>query len=121
MSDDGATAGMGPLSVVLPGMLSPWEMRELYIQNSPVFYLDRVKTPLLIVHGTADPIVAPFLADEVFVGLRSLGKEVVYLKYRNEGHSIEAFANQMDYCVRMIQWFDNHLKTPTISGELKQL
>ncbi len=60
---------------------TPWEYRERYIENSPIFFLDRIQTPLLIAHGTSDNTVAPFLADEVFVGLRRLGKEAVYAKY----------------------------------------
>jgi len=91
---------------------TPWEVRERYIENSPVFYLDRVKTPLLIVHGDQDETVSPFLSDEVFVDLRRLGKEVEYAKYVGEGHSppLWSYANQLDFCNRMIDWFDKHLK-----------
>src|SRR5262249_39562937 len=72
---------------------TPWQFRDRYIENSPIFYLDRVQTPVLIVHGAEDPTVAPFLADEVFVGLRRLGKEVVYAKYQGEGHGPVNYAN----------------------------
>ncbi len=93
---------------------TPWQFRERYIENSPFFYLDRVETPLLIVHGAADPTVASFLSDEVFVALRRLGKEVEYAKYEGEGHSPLdwSYANQLDFCKRMIAWFDEHLKKP---------
>ncbi len=89
-----------------------WEYRERYVENSPVFYLDRVQTPLLIIHGTKDIGVPSFLADEVFVALRRLGKEVVYAKYDGESHQILGHANQTDYLNRMIAWFDDHLKKP---------
>jgi dipeptidyl aminopeptidase/acylaminoacyl peptidase len=89
---------------------SPWEFRERYIENSPIFYLDRVQTPLLIVHGTLDRGNSSYLSDEIFVGLRRLGKEVTYAKYEGEGHGILAFANQTDWCNRVIAWFDQHLK-----------
>ena len=91
---------------------TPWQFRDRYIENSPVFYLDRVETPLLIVHGAADTAVASFLADEVFVDLRRLGKEVVYAKYQGENHGAPrgTYANQLDYCNRVIRWFDEHLK-----------
>jgi len=91
---------------------TPWDFRERYIENSPVFYFERVETPLLIVHGTDDTTVAPFLADEVFVGLRRLGKEVEYAEYQGEGHSplSWSYANQIDLCNRMIKWFEKHLK-----------
>ncbi len=91
---------------------TPWQFRERYIENSPIFYLDRVDTPLLLVHGAEDNAVASFLADEVFVGLRRLGKDVVYAKYEKESHSpqIWSYANQLDFCERVIAWFDAHLK-----------
>jgi dipeptidyl aminopeptidase/acylaminoacyl peptidase len=90
---------------------TPWQFRERYIENSPIFYLDRVEAPLLILHGTADTAVASFLGDEVFVGLRRLGKEVEYAKYEGEGHGLEgSYANQLDRVNRVIRWFDEHLK-----------
>lgn len=94
---------------------TPWQFLKRYLENSPVFYLDRVETPLLIVHGTDDKTVPPFLGDEVFVGLRRLGKEVEYARYEGEGHSPAywSYANQVDFCNRMIAWFDVHLKRQT--------
>lgn len=93
---------------------SPWQFRERYLENSPIFYLDRVDSPLLIVHGGADRIVASFLGDEVFVGLRRLGKKVEYARFEGEDHSplYWTHANQLDYCRRIIRWFDQYLKTP---------
>src|SRR5439155_4768593 len=88
MNSDGSAFGV-PLAetgqLLMGG--TPWQFRERYVENSPVFHLDRVETPLLIVHGANDTVVLPFLADEIFVGLRRLGKEVVYAKYQGEGHS----------------------------------
>lgn len=91
---------------------TPWQVRERYVENSPIFYLDRVETPLLIVHGSNDTTVAPFLGDEMFVDLRRLGREVVYAKYEGEGHSPLSWShgNQVDLCNRMIAWFEAHLK-----------
>lgn len=111
MGKNGSAYGIGILEdggVRLRG--TPWEYRERYIENSPIFYLDRVQTPLLIVHGTEDSATAPFLADEVFVGLRRLGKEAVYAKYEGEGHGLRMFANQVDYWHRAIEWFDKYLQ-----------
>lgn len=89
---------------------TPWLSRERYIENSPVFYLDRVATPLLILHGSKDFEVEPFLAEEIFVDLRRLGKPVVYARYEGEGHEIVGFYNQLDFVERLIAWFDRHLK-----------
>ncbi|MGO9119384.1 MAG: alpha/beta hydrolase family protein, partial [Desulfomonilaceae bacterium] len=87
---------------------TPWEYRDRYIENSPVFYLNRVETPLLIVQGSADTTVHAYLSDEVFVGLRRLGKRVTYVKYVGEDHYPYAWKreNQIDFCNRLINWFD---------------
>lgn len=91
---------------------TPWEFRERYIGNSPLFYFDRIVTPLLIIHGGEDNAVAPYLGDQVFVGLRRLGKQVEYAKYEGEGHSqlFWSHANQLDCWNRIIGWFDKYLK-----------
>ena len=115
MDKDGAAYGI-PIEEEGQGLMGGtlWNRRDRYIENSPIFYLDRVATPLLIVQGTEDQAVAPFLADEMFVGLRRLGKEVEYAKYQGERHSPAqewSYANQVDFCNRMIGWFDKYLKT----------
>jgi dipeptidyl aminopeptidase/acylaminoacyl peptidase len=116
MGKDGATFG---ISILEQGQGSmggtPWAVRDRYIANSPVFDFDRVETPLLIVHGSDDDVVAPFQADEVFADLRRLGKEVEYARYDGEDHSPAywRYANQVDLCNRIIEWFDSHLKPST--------
>jgi dipeptidyl aminopeptidase/acylaminoacyl peptidase len=87
----------------------PWQFRDRYIDNSPWFFLDRVQTPLLMVHGGLDRPIRP---EEVFVGLRRLGKRVTYVRYDGEGHWQGAWgrANVADYWTRVIAWFDRHLK-----------
>jgi dipeptidyl aminopeptidase/acylaminoacyl peptidase len=97
---------------------TPWERRDRFIENSPIFYFDRIQTPLLIVQGTDDTAVAPFIGDQTFVALRRLGKEVEYAKYEGEGHSPAEewrYANQVDFCYRMLRWLDNHLKPESSS------
>jgi dipeptidyl aminopeptidase/acylaminoacyl peptidase len=113
MENDGASLGGLLEEPWWPGRMpgSLWKSRESYIENSPIFYLDRVQTPLLILHGASDRNAAPFLGDQVFVFLRRLGKDVVYAKYRGEGHAISGYGDQLDYCDRIITWFDTHLKT----------
>jgi dipeptidyl aminopeptidase/acylaminoacyl peptidase len=94
-----------------------WANRSRYIDNSPLFFLDRVRTPLLIVHGTDDTTMPVSAGDEVFVDLRRLGQEVEYARYVGENH-VEAgwsFANQQDYVMRVLRWFDSHLHPRTDS------
>ncbi len=118
MGPDGTTYGIG---VVENGQFlmhgTPWEQPARYVENSPIFHLDRVTTPLLIVHGAADNAVASFLGDEVFVGLRRLGKDVEYAKYAGEGHDPQSwsYANQVDVITRTLKWFDTHLGAQRVS------
>jgi dipeptidyl aminopeptidase/acylaminoacyl peptidase len=100
---------------------SPWEQRARYLENSPFFYLDRVKTPVLIIHGAEDDAVQVNLADEVFTGLRRLGKTVSYARYKGENHweGAWSYPNQLDSLNRSIAWFDRFLKgmpAPGASG-----
>jgi dipeptidyl aminopeptidase/acylaminoacyl peptidase len=95
-----------------------WDYRDRYIENSPIFYLDRVDTPLLLVSGSDDTTAAPFLSDEVFVGLRRLGKTVEYRKYYGEEHQVDGYENQLDLGNRITAWFDQYLRSPS-GGEVR--
>jgi dipeptidyl aminopeptidase/acylaminoacyl peptidase len=111
MNQDGTATGPGWAETGQGRMKgSPWEYRERYIENSPVFYLDRVQTPLLLIAGANDSGVPPYLSEEVFVGHRRLGKKVAYAKYISEDHIIVNRANQIDFFTKLIAWFDIHLK-----------
>jgi len=110
MSETGASIYTAEMVQRTGGSL--WEKRDKFIENSPIFFFDRVKTPLLIIQGTADRQVHAARSDEVFVSLRFLGKEVEYAKYTGESHGVAdwRFANQVDYLNRVIAWFDRWLK-----------
>jgi dipeptidyl aminopeptidase/acylaminoacyl peptidase len=93
---------------------SLWEYRDRYIENSPFFYLDRVRTPVLIQYGSADEL-APF-SRSLFVGLRRLNQRVELLRYEGENHVVLSLANQVDYWHRAIGWFDEHLKGASVAA-----
>jgi dipeptidyl aminopeptidase/acylaminoacyl peptidase len=90
----------------------PWQQPFDYIEKSPFYYLDRIETPLLIVHGSKDGAVSSFLTDQMFVGMRRLGKEVEYAKYLGEGHVPRDwnYVDQLDVANRIIEWFERHLR-----------
>jgi dipeptidyl aminopeptidase/acylaminoacyl peptidase len=92
---------------------TPWQYYQRYLENSPFFHLDRVTTPLLLVHGGDDTAVPATLGDQTFVALRRLGKEVEYAKYAGEDHweGTWSYANAQDYLARIVAWFDTHLKS----------
>jgi dipeptidyl aminopeptidase/acylaminoacyl peptidase len=105
---------------------TPWEDLDLYIRNSPYLYLDRVQTPLLILHGSADTAVPVHLGMEVFTALRRLGKQATYVEYEGEEHDPDGWSisHQLDVSERMISWFDEHLKDnlpDPVSRRVKQV
>lgn len=92
----------------MPG--HPWQYRDQYIRNSPWFFLDRVQTPLLLIHGALDSTVSEAQSNEVFNGLRRLEKTVEYARYQDEGHGFYLLANAVDAANRMLGWFDRYLE-----------
>jgi dipeptidyl aminopeptidase/acylaminoacyl peptidase len=112
MGRDGDALGVGMCEegqFLLGG--PPWEFALRYLENSPILHLDRVHTPVLIVHGTLDATVPAAQSDELFVGLRRLRKEAVYVRYEGEGHwqGTWGHANAVDYWERVLRWFDEHI------------
>ncbi len=86
-----------------------WEAPELYIENSPLFHLPKVQTPLLIMHNDADGSVPWYQGIELFTGLKRLGKPVWMLNYNDDDHNLMKNANRMDLSWRMRQYFDFYL------------
>ncbi|MGD9253762.1 MAG: prolyl oligopeptidase family serine peptidase, partial [Holophagae bacterium] len=89
---------------------SLWEARDLYIENSPVFFADRIDTPLLIQHGDKDEAVPWYQAIELYLACRRLDKNCIFLQYRDEPHHLKIYANKLDYSIKMKQFFDHYLK-----------
>ncbi|MGI8742708.1 MAG: alpha/beta hydrolase family protein [Bryobacteraceae bacterium] len=87
-----------------------WEYPMRYIENSPVFMADRVKTPLMMIHNDADDAVPWYQGIEYYLALRRLGKEVYLFTYNGEPHGLRRRPNQKDYTVRLQQYFDYYLK-----------
>ena len=89
---------------------SLWEKRDLFLENSPLFFVDRVKTPVLIEHGDEDGAVPWYQGIEFYLSLRRVGKDVILLQYRGEPHHLQKYPNKLDYSIKMKQYFDHYLK-----------
>jgi dipeptidyl aminopeptidase/acylaminoacyl peptidase len=87
-----------------------WEKPELYIENSPLFGLPNVETPLLIMHNDGDGAVPWYQGIELFMGLRRLDQPVWLLNYNGDEHNLMKTANRRDLSIRMRQFFDFYLK-----------
>jgi len=89
---------------------TPWQYPQRYVENSPIFNLDKVNTPLLIMHNDADGHVPWYQGIELFVSLRRLGKPSWFLNYNGEPHWPLKMQNRVDFNIRMSQFFDYYLK-----------
>ena len=86
-----------------------WAARDKYIQNSPVFYADKINTPLLILHNDKDGAVPWYQGIELFVALRRLEKPAWMLNYNGNPHWVMGEKNRRDFAIRMQQFFDHYL------------
>lgn len=89
---------------------SIWEYPMRYIENSPLFFVDRIDTPLLIMSNDADGSVPWYQGIELFVAMRRFGKESYLVNYNGDDHNPRKRANQKDIDMRMLQFFGYHLK-----------
>lgn len=90
--------------------VSLWENPMPYIENSPLFYADRINTPLLIEFGDEDGAVPWYQGIELYLAMRRLGKDCVFLEYRGEPHHLEKYPNKLDYAIKMKEYFDHYLR-----------
>ena len=86
-----------------------WEAPELYFENSPLFHLPKVSTPLLIMHNDQDGAVPWYQGIELYTGMRRLGKPCWLLNYNGDDHNLTKLANKIDLSIRMRQFFDYYL------------
>jgi dienelactone hydrolase len=83
---------------------------QRYFENSPLFFADRVHTPLLMMHNDNDGAVPWSQSVEYLLALRRLGKPAWLLVYNNEAHNLLKWPNRVDLSIRMMQFFDHYLK-----------
>jgi len=87
-----------------------WEKPELYIENSPLFSIPKVNTPVAIMANDADGAVPWYQGIEMFTALKRLGKPAWLLNYNNEAHNLVLRQNRKDIQIREQQFFDYYLK-----------
>ena len=87
----------------------PWKDFGRYIRNSPIFYVERVETPLMIIQGDMD-YVAMQQGEQFFMSLYRQNKRAQFLRYWGEGHVLEGPANIRDMWQQIYAWFDELLK-----------
>lgn len=92
----------------------PWEDWELYRKASPIYYADQAKTPILIMHGAADPRVDPTQSRILYryLVLQEDPPPVRLVLYPGEGHGNQRAASRWDYSLRLMRWMNHYLKGP---------
>ena len=98
---------------------APWENWESYQRNSPVYHVKNVNTPLLLLHNDKDGAVDFTQGIEYYNALRRLKKPVIMVQYKGENHGLSKLENRKDYSVRMMEFFDHHLKGEDPSDWIK--
>ncbi|HEX6323386.1 MAG TPA: prolyl oligopeptidase family serine peptidase [Vicinamibacterales bacterium] len=88
----------------------PWDAPLQFIENSPIFWVEKVQTPYLTMHNDADDAVPWYQAIEFFSALRRLGKEAYFFNYNGERHGLRNRDNQKHYTVHLDEYFDHFLK-----------
>ncbi|MBU1100826.1 MAG: prolyl oligopeptidase family serine peptidase [Bacteroidetes bacterium] len=89
---------------------SLFEYPERYIENSPIFFAEKIHTPLLIQHGDIDGAVPWEQSIELYLAMRRLGKDCIFLQYEGEPHHLKKYPNRLDYTIKMKEYMDYHLK-----------
>lgn len=87
-----------------------WDAHDLYIENSPLFAMPNVKTPVVIMHNDNDGAVPWYQGIEMFMALRRLGKPAWMLNYNGDEHNLMKRQNRKDIQIRQQQFFDYYLK-----------
>ncbi len=99
-----------------------WDSFDLYIENSPVFFADRIETPLLMMHNDEDGAVPWTQGIEMMVAMRRLQKPAWMLVYNGDSHNLSAgnWGNRMDLTIRMKQFFDHYLMDKPMPRWMKE-
>jgi dipeptidyl aminopeptidase/acylaminoacyl peptidase len=89
---------------------TPWDSTEKFMENSPLFYVQNIQTPVLMIANDNDDAVPWYQGIEFYLSLRRLNKEVYFFSYNGEYHGLRRRADQKDYQRRQKEFFDHFLK-----------
>jgi dipeptidyl aminopeptidase/acylaminoacyl peptidase len=91
----------------------PWESWDWMRERSPIYHVEKARTPILIVHGKDDTRVHPGQSLELYRYLKMLGNVPVRLVwYPGEGHGNRNAGARYDYSRRLMRWMDHYLEGP---------
>jgi dipeptidyl aminopeptidase/acylaminoacyl peptidase len=82
---------------------------DFLMERSPITYVDNVQTPLLVIQGATDPRVVKGESDQLVDKLKSLGRDVEYVVFDDEGHGFTKRANELKAYGLAAGWLEQHL------------
>lgn len=88
----------------------PWNARDLYIDQSPLFSADKINTPILFLHGSEDTNVPVGESIQMFTALKLLGKETALIQVEGENHHIMHYDKRIKWNHTIYAWFAKWLK-----------
>lgn len=91
---------------------TPWANTEQFIKMSPIAYVDKIKTPLLIIHSEEDYRCPIEQAEQLFVSLKMLNQTVELLRFPNESHGLSRMgqpAHRVERLRAILGWFEEYL------------
>ncbi len=88
----------------------PWDSRDIYVGQSPLYRADRVNTPLLLITGDADTNVPPGESIQMYTALKLLGRPVELILVEGEDHHIVTYSKRLKWHDAIMAWWDRHLK-----------
>lgn len=88
----------------------PWNRKDIYVTQSPLFNADKITTPLLLLHGAADTNVPPGESTQLYTALKLLGREVEYIQIEDQNHHILQYNKRVLWTKTIMAWFDKYLK-----------
>jgi dipeptidyl aminopeptidase/acylaminoacyl peptidase len=88
----------------------PWNRKDLFVDRSPLYAADKVKTPLLLTHGAVDSNVPPGESESFYTALKLLGAEVELLTVDGQDHHVLDHAKRSLWSRSILAWFDRWLK-----------
>ena len=89
---------------------TPWDSTQKFMENSPLFFVQNVQTPVMMIANDNDDAVPWYQGIEFYLSLRRLNKEAYLFSYNGEFHGLRRRADQKDYSRRLKEYFDHFLK-----------
>ena len=95
----------------------PWNNRELYVEQSPLYHADQITTPLLLIQGSLDNNVPANQAWQLYTALKILNREVEFIQVKDENHVITDYKKQKQWQEAICAWFARWLKDEPVWWE----